>query len=241
MGRGAGRSQGGAYDRREALTMRLTDCFMELIAYVTYFLRSVDKKQPSYESVKGEIDRLITDSYRHSETGGFSSEEYNLARFAVFAWIDETILNSRWKEKGRWQGELLQRVHYQTTDAGELFYDRLNTVSLHQRDVREVYYLCLALGFTGRHCHPGDELLLGQLKNSNLKLLTGSSAPLPSLDRTVLFPEAYTDSSKKESPQDKGKGLSAFTLMWIGLPVVLLMFFYLGSRIFLSTLGNNLF
>ena len=223
------------------MTMRLTDCFMELIAYVAYFLKSVDAKQPPYEAVKGEIDRLITGSYHHFEKGGFMSEDYDMARFAVFAWIDEAILNSGWKEKGRWQGELLQRVHYQTTDAGERFYDRLNTVTLQQRDVREVYYLCLAMGFTGRHCHPGDEFLLGQLKSSNLKLLTGSSAGPSSLDRTVLFPEAYSDSGKKEFPHTKEKGVSVFTFLGIGFPVVLFVLLFIIYRFILGSLGNNLF
>jgi len=221
--------------------MRLTDCFMELIAYVAYFLKSVDTKQPPFETVKGEIDRLISESYRHFEKDGSPSEDYDMARFAVFAWIDEAILNSRWKERGRWQGELLQRVHYQTTDAGELFYERRNTISLQQRDVREVYYLCLAMGFTGRHCHPGDEFLLGQLKSSNLKLLTGSSAGLPALDRIVLFPEAYTDSGKRELPQNKGKGVSAFTFLCIGFPVVLFVFLFIIYRFILGSIGSNLF
>ena len=221
--------------------MRLTDCFMELIAYVAYFLKSVDTKQPPFETVKGEIDRLISESYRHFEKDGSPSEDYDMARFAVFAWIDEAILNSKWKERGRWQGELLQRVHYQTTDAGELFYERLNTISLQQRDVREVYYLCLAMGFTGRHCHPGDEFLLGQLKSSNLKLLTGSSAGLPALDRIVLFPEAYADSGKRELPQNKGKGVSAFTFLCIGFPVVLFVFLFIIYRFILGSIGSNLF
>jgi type VI secretion system protein ImpK len=221
--------------------MRLTDCFMELIAYTAYFLRSASTKQPPYETVKGEIDRLITGSYRHFEKGGFPSEDFNLARFAVFAWIDEAILNSGWKEKGRWQGELLQRVHYQTTDAGELFYERLNTVGLQQRDVREVYYLCLAMGFTGRHCHPGDEFLLGQLKSSNLKLLTGSSMTVPSLDRSVLFPEGYTSSEKSIILRNKGIGISAFTFLGIGFPVVLFVFLFFIYRFILGSLGNNLF
>jgi type VI secretion system protein ImpK len=221
--------------------MRLTDCFIELIACVAYFLRSVDTKQPPYETVKGEIDRLITKSHQLSLSGNYPPNEYDTARFAVFAWIDEAVLSSGWKEKNRWQGEQLQRIHYQTTDAGELFYERLNTVSLQQRDVREVYYLCLAMGFTGRHCHPGDEFLLGQLKNSNLRLLTGSSAGPPALDRTVLFPEAYADSTKKEFPRNKGKGVPAFAFLGIGFPVVLFVFLFIIYRFILGSLGNNLF
>ena len=221
--------------------MRLIDCFMELIAYVAYFLKSAHTKQPAYETVKAEIDRLITGSYRYFEEGNFPPDEYDMARFAVFAWIDEAILNSGWKEKNRWQGELLQHVHFQTTDAGELFYERLNTVGLQQRDLREVYYLCLAIGFTGRHCHPGDEFLLNQLKNSNLKLLSGSSSGPPQLDRTVLFPEAYSDPGGKEAQHGKGSGFSIFTFLCIGFPVVLFVFLFVIYRFILGSLGNNLF
>lgn len=220
--------------------MRLADCFMEPIAYVAYFLKTVDAGQPAYETVRAEIDRLVTENDRHCENENFPAEEYDMARFAVFAWIDEAVLNSGWREKNRWQGELLQRVHYQTTNAGELFYERLNTVGYHQRDVREVYYLCLALGFTGRHCHPGDDFLLRQLKNSNLKLLTGTPAGPPPVDATVLFPEAYGDNSGKVVPQNKRGGFSAFNALWIGIPVVAFGLSFLLYRFFLDGLVNSL-
>lgn len=219
--------------------MRLTDCFMELIAYVAYFLKTASAKQPPHMQVKAEIDRLISNSQLICEKGNYSSEDYNLARFAVFAWIDEAILSSGWNEKNKWQAEQLQRVYYQTTDAGEIFFDRLNTVGLQQRDVREVYYLCLAMGFTGRHCHKGDEFLLDQLKSSNLKLLSGSSAGLPSLERSELFPEAYATASDGVMP--RRSGFPFFTLMCLGFPVVLYLFFFFIYKFVLGNIGNNLF
>jgi type VI secretion system protein ImpK len=212
---------------------------MELIAYVAYFLKTADTKQPPYPLVKSEIDRLSSNSQLICEKGNFSHEDYNLARFAVFAWIDEAILSSRWNEKNRWQAEQLQRIYYQTTDAGELFFDRLNTVGLHQRDVREVYYLCLAMGFAGRHCHAGDEFLLDQLKSSNLKLLSGSSAGLPSLERSELFPEAYATGSGTLLP--RRSGFPFFTLLCLGFPVALYLFFFVIYKFVLSNIGNNLF
>ncbi len=219
--------------------MRLTDCFMELIAYVAYFLKTAPAKQPAYTQVKAEIDRIISNTQRICENGGFSGEDFNLARFAVFAWIDEAILSSGWSEKNKWQAEQLQRVYYQTTDAGELFFDRLNTVGLQQRDVREVYYLCLAMGFTGRHCHPGDEFLLDQLKSSNLKLLSGTSAGMPSLEKSELFAEAYADDSGAALPRRSGFPL--FTLLCLGFPVALYLFFFVIYKFVLSNIGNNLF
>ena len=219
--------------------MRLTDCFMELIAYVAYFLKTTSAKQPPHTLVKAEIDRLVSNSQLICEKGNFSPQDYNLARFAVFAWIDEAILSSGWNEKNKWQAEQLQRVYYQTTDAGELFFDRLNTVGLQQRDVREVYYLCLAMGFTGRHCHAGDDFLLDQLRSSNLKLLSGSSAGLPSLERSELFPEAYAAASGAVLPRRSGFPL--FTFLCLGFPVLLYLFFFVIYKFVLSNIGNNLF
>ncbi|MDL1982816.1 MAG: DotU family type IV/VI secretion system protein [Deltaproteobacteria bacterium] len=220
--------------------MRLTDCFIELIAYAAYFLKTVAKRQPPFDQVKADIQRLISKSQESLNNGAFSQEDYNLARFAIFAWIDEAILNSSWKEKHLWQGEQLQRFYYQTADAGEIFFERLNTLGPHQRDVREIYYLCLAIGFMGRYCHEGDEYLLEQLKTSNLKLLTGSSVGLPSLEKGELFPEAYpVESSKMISPKEK-KRFSTFTLLCLGTPVLLYSVLFLIYRFILNNIGESL-
>ncbi|MGB5985121.1 MAG: DotU family type IV/VI secretion system protein, partial [Desulfobacterales bacterium] len=170
--------------------MRLIDCFVDLIAYVAYFLDRPASHHPPFDRVRADVERLIAECRRNQAQGNLPAAEYDLAQFAIFAWIDEAVLNSDWAEKGRWQGDQLQRLHYQTSDAGEIFYQKLNTLGPHQRDVREIYYLCLALGFTGRFIHPGDEHLLEQLKISNLKLITGSAMDLPNLESEELFPEA---------------------------------------------------
>lgn len=220
--------------------MRLTDYFIELIAYVTYFLKTVAIKHPPFDQVKAHIQRLITKSEECVKKGVFSQEDYDLARFAICAWIDEVILSSPWNEKGRWQGEQLQRLYYQTTDAGEVFFDRLNTLGLHQRDVREVYYLCLAMGFMGHYCNEEDEYLLEQLKTSNLKILTGSSVGIPSLERGELFPEAYpVDVAEVTPPQDKFR-FTPFFLVSLIAPVALFGVLFLIYRFILSSVGESL-
>jgi type VI secretion system protein ImpK len=220
--------------------MQLTDCFLKLVAYTTYFLKTVDRRQPPFEQFQTDIWRLIDESRTMFETGGATREDYDLARFAIFAWIDEAILNSGWKEKDRWQTEQLQRIHYQTTDAGELFFDRLNSLGPHQRDVREVYYLCLAAGFTGRYCHEGDEYLLEQLKLSNLKLLSGSSVGLPALEKTTLFPEAYPASAQESAAPRSSFRIPLLTALCIGFPAVFFAVMYLIYGFILNHIGQNL-
>ena len=63
-----------------------------------------------------------------------------------------------------------------------IFFKKLNSIGPHQRDVREVYYICLAMGFAGQYCNEGDDYLLEQLKTSNLKVLSGGSMGVPTLD-----------------------------------------------------------
>jgi type VI secretion system protein ImpK len=220
--------------------MRLTDCFMELVAYVAYFLRTVATKQPPFDQVKVDIQRLMSESEDRFRQGSFSQEDYDLARFAICAWVDEAILSSLWNEKSRWQGEQLQRLYYQTTDAGEIFFERLNAIGPHQRDVREVYYLCLAMGFMGRYCHEGDDYLLGQVKTSNLKLLTGSSVGLPSLDRTDLFPEGYPVDSGDVVPQGRKVRFSGFTLLCLGAPIGLFIVLFIIYHFILSNVGETI-
>ena len=219
--------------------MRLTDCFMELIAYVAYFLKTASAKQPSHTLVKAEIDRLISNSQQICEKCNFSPEDYILARFAVFAWIDEAILSSGWNEKNKLAGG--------TTSAGVLSDNGRRGAFLRppeltwgrsSADVREVYYLCLAMGFTGRHRHAGDEILLDQMKSASLNLLSGSPAGLPLPERSELFPEAYASPSGAVSPIKTGFPLFAF--LWFSFPVILYLFLFVIYKFVLSNIGNNL-
>jgi type VI secretion system protein ImpK len=221
------------------LTMHLTDCFIELVAYVVYFQKTVSYRQPSYGQVKSDIDRLIAVSEDCIKDKSFSQDDYNQAKFAICAWIDETILGSSWKEKGRWQGEQLQRVHFNTADAGVEFFERLNVLGNHQKEVREVYYLCLSLGFAGRYGDEKDAYLLEQLRTSNLKLLSGSSIGIPSLDVDDLFPEAYPAEAPGDRPGGRKLNLSIYTLLGLGGPVVLFVILLIIYTFILSGIGEN--
>lgn len=219
--------------------MHLTDCFMELVAYVTHVLRTAAVRQPPYPEVRQEIDLLLAAGESSVKREGLSRDDFYAARFAICAWIDEAILSSVWNEKNLWLREQLQRLHYNTTEAGEEFFTRLNALGLHQREVREVYYLCLALGFTGKFCKPGDEYQLEQVKTAQLKLLVGSSVGLPSLERSELFPEAYPGDTPALAPARRGRGFSPLAAACVAGPAVLFAILFFVYRFTLSGVGEN--
>ena len=220
--------------------MRIVDCFIELLAYVAYFLKTVKTRQPAFEQVRADIERLVSQADTCLKEKGIPKEENDHSRFAIFAWIDEVILSSPWNEKEKWQGQQLQRTYFQTADAGEVFFERLNMLGPHQNHVREVYYLCLAMGFTGRYIHEGDDFLLDQLKTSNLKVLMGSSMGLPALDKGQLFAEAYPRQTKEETPEQRKRGFSPVTIVGIALPVALFAALFLIYSFILNNIAENL-
>ncbi len=220
--------------------MRLLDCFIELIAYMAYFKRIVAAGQPDFNQVKADIDQLITKCQNHPQRNRYSPADFDLAQFAVFAWVDEMLLDSPWQAKNRWQGEQLQRLYYQTVDAGELFFDKLNALEAGQTEVREVYYLCLALGFSGRFCNPGDGILLEQLKTSNLRLIAGAQPDVSSLGNSRLFSGGYQAAdSLQRLEKTAGRRFPVEIFAGIGIPAVLYGLLFLIYHFILDNVGQN--
>jgi len=221
--------------------MRLRDCFAELIAYVAYFIHSKNRDSFSFEQVQADVQRLLAETESAMRGGGIDVEEYDEARFAVCAWVDEALLSSTWSGRTEWQKNSLQRKYFHTSDAGQEFFERLNRLGMQQRDAREIYYLCLAMGFKGRYHQDGDEPLLEQLKTSNLKFLLGSSVGLPALDRTELFPEAYPVEGTEKAVVQGRRFLSPAALTALLAPLVLFGGLFLIYRFILHNIGENFF
>jgi len=114
------------------------------------------------------------DSFEGSaRSAGIDNEKIRLAKFALVAFLDETIISSGWNRKDEWLTEPLQIKLFDTFNAGEEFFTNLH--NLRQRfssnkDVLEVYYLCLTLGFKGMYQLQSPETLRRVVDDLNLEL-----------------------------------------------------------------------
>ena len=208
--------------------MRLSDCFVDLIAYVTYAMENRENLPGGCDALYARLEDLIRQSEMTYTKHDFSREDYDLARFAVFVWIDETIMKSTWESKGGWTRKLLQRAYYKTTDGGVEFYRKLDALELEKTQVREVYFMCLTLGYSGRFGITGDDVTEREgLKSQNLKRLTGTTDALSVLSREKVFPDAYPagESVKKTGGRWAMRGSFMAVVLGIG-PVGIFVFLY---------------
>lgn len=219
--------------------MHLSSSFIDLMAYVSNLMKTLETKQPSYEEVMANIHQLFSESEQKMPATSATREEYNQARFAVCAWIDETILNSCWQHRHLWLNEELQRLHYNTSDAGDKFFERLESLGPYEREVREVYYLCLALGFAGRYCQPGDTYHLQQIAESNLKILLTNPSTVQSLEESGLVPEASACGNKASNTLRNRSFSCPANLVWLLAPVLLFWVLYLIYSFTLSGISDN--
>ncbi|HKS96258.1 MAG TPA: DotU family type IV/VI secretion system protein [Terriglobia bacterium] len=113
-------------------------------------------------AMRGALKRAEQDALTH----GYNSDDVRLAAFALVAFLDESVLNSRKPVFDDWARRPLQEELYGGHMAGEVFFQTLDRL-LARRDSREladlleVYELCLLLGFKGRYSISGPEALRG--------------------------------------------------------------------------------
>jgi type VI secretion system protein ImpK len=189
----------------------LRDLFTDLMAYGLFFQASCGEQPPPLGEVRDRTTALIEEQEKRARAGEAVWETYQEARFAVLAWLDELILTSPWPHRGQWQ-HLMLRL-YGTLNAGKEFFDRLERIPAAAREVREMYYLCLALGFQGKYALADSPQALAQLRRTLYHELAGAPNELrPSEPR--LFPEAY------RKPSGNGPRLPRIHPLWFGLAVL---------------------
>ena len=201
--------------------MRIVDCFTEVILFTRKFTRG-ELDIHLVEDVRRELLRLFELSWELAESKGMSEAFYQQAKFPVVALVDELLQCSDWELKGDWQKSSLQRHYFDTTSAGAEFYNRLNVLNKFgpDRDIREVYALCLGLGFKGKYFRGEDRKAYEEVKALNLSLLLPEEAQR-NIDSATLFPFAYKGHQDSENHSFKTR-LNIYPII-IGVPIIVIV------------------
>lgn len=152
----------------------LSDLSAESLMLILQLRATNDYGDPA--TLKTKVVSLFEDYELNARSAGIDYEKITMAKFALVAFLDETIISSDWIRKEEWLTEPLQIKLFDTFNAGEEFFTNLNNLrqrASSNKDVLEVYYLCLTLGFKGMYQLQSPETLRRVVDELNLELHPG--------------------------------------------------------------------
>jgi len=202
--------------------MRLVDFYIDALLTTRRLvpMLAVETGQDA-ESIRNKLISLLEQAQQQVADNNYSAYQAEAALFPVVAYIDEMILTSGWNEKSSWQQNPLQRHFFDTMNAGQEFYERLNKLNRQgeDRSIREVFLLCLGIGYKGQYFMPEDRPKLEEVRVFNLDLLLPEEAN-KTLEKTTLFDEAY-----QETIREGRRATSRVNLMplFTAVPVVIIV------------------
>jgi type VI secretion system protein ImpK len=115
---------------------------------------------PSNE-LRPALDALLKQMETRAQSAGYTENENLSAKFALAAFVDETVLTAQFPLREQWEKYPLQLEYFGEHLAGVKFFDRLDGLLRDPNsapEIVEVYYLCLVLGYKGKYMIFPDQL-----------------------------------------------------------------------------------
>jgi type VI secretion system protein ImpK len=183
---------------------------------------------PSNE-LRPKVAGMLQDFEKRAERYRFNHKIIQVSKFALAAFVDETVLLNNFPNREQWEKYALQLEYFGEQLAGNKFFEKLEAM-LNQIDVTkdavEVYYVCMLLGFKGRYAvYEQDKLLAIMQKTANALVKAGKIVPVE------LSPH-WLANDQPEPPKKRVMPMWAklMTFGWIGVAfIIYLVMFVLDS------------
>ncbi len=161
-----------------------------------------------------------------------SSPTIKETKYAMAAFVDETILCSDWSERMTWMSNPLQLQFFGEHLAGEGFFKhlaKLRQAGTSNTDIIELYYVCMQLGFEGVYRLQGMEQLMALQVDLRSQLEDYKKIKNRKLSPTGLPESGFISHMRREVPN---WAISVFT-------VAIIFFTYMGYSMIIENQSEN--
>ena len=191
---------------------------------------------PNPAALREQLAGAIRAFETRAKASGVASEKVIAARYALCTLLDETAASTPWGGQGSWAKHSLLVLFHNEAWGGEKFFQLLSKLAENpagNRDLLELMYACLALGFEGRY-----------------RVLQNGQAQLDSLrERLAQLLRQQTGEYERDlSPHwrgaaPKGRSIFATVPLWVGVALcgALLLAAYLGFSYALNAASDPVY
>ena len=181
-------------------------------------------------TLRPTVAHLLQELEQRAATLRYSENKIKAVKFALAAYVDETVLTTNFPLREEWEKFPLQLEYFGEHLAGVKFFERLDELLKQveaEAEVVEVYYLCLLLGFKGKYKVYMEDQLQGVIEKTAAQLKR-----VGRLQETDLSPH-WKVTDQPEPPRDPGLPLwakiSAGAGLGLFLFIYLILFFLIRS------------
>ncbi len=129
-----------------------------------YVLDVLDRISDNRAPQPDEVRQSLQNQFREAEAKLGQKPGWELAKYALVAWIDDVLIGAPWEGRDWWENNSLEFEYFKTRDrAIEFFKQAKDAADLTRRDALEVFYVCVVLGFRGLYKLPDAAFLGDQL------------------------------------------------------------------------------
>jgi type VI secretion system protein ImpK len=132
--------------------------------------------------LRPKVAAMLEDFEKRAERYRFNHKIVQVSKFAMAAFVDETVLMNNFPMRDQWEKSALQLELFGEQLAGNKFFEKLEAM-LNQVDVTkeavEIYYMCMLLGFKGRYAVYEQEKLVDIMhRTANALVKAGKIVPV---------------------------------------------------------------
>lgn len=135
---------------------KLVNAFSALLEFAPELESALPPDNP--EALRTRLQEELVRARDTAVAGGSSLDRADQAAWSVAALLDDLALNTPWGGASAWPRQPLVVMLRGDVDAGAQFFSRLEELERHpnrDREMLELQYLCMALGFRGKYRVPG--------------------------------------------------------------------------------------
>lgn len=207
----------------------IVEAFSDLLLLGTYLKETKDLGSPDH--LRTRLHHLFHQADETAKAAAVSTDVLTHARYAVAAYLDEMIINSRWTHREQWAAKPLQYDLFGEYVAGEGFFKRLESIRRAlplNSALLEVYALCLMFGFEGQYRLHERERLRGLVEDVTREVQAKRDYA-PVLSPNGQRPEELLELIRRELP--------VWVVMVTSLGIVLLVYLALSFLINQDVVG----
>lgn len=184
-------------------------------------------------ALRPQVASMLEDFDKRAERYRFNHKIVQVSKFALAAFVDETVLTNNFPLRDEWEKYALQLELFGEQLAGNKFFEKLDSM-LKQievtQDAVEIYYICMLLGFKGRYqVYEQEKLLSIMQETANALVKVGKIKPVD------LAPNWLAVDQPKPPPK---RGMPVWAkisaLAFIGLAFVIYLVMFIMSSQFLQ-------